>query len=173
MTPLPLVESRSSSDNPFRRPAATPLVGRPMADGMLQPLVLPPRQLSELTSSQAAALATLAAWVNQPTEQIFRLFGAAGTGKTHIIGLLLKLFPRLKFALVTLSGKAALVLQRAHGIPSQTIHSMLYVLEGMAGDGELLFRPDADHVARQADIIVVDEASMVGLKMRADLFRLN
>lgn len=161
-------------NNPFQKPPAPP-PRPPRAVGAINaaPGTLVASDLVELTPSQAAALPKLIAWMRRPEQQVFRLFGAAGTGKTHLVAKLIAKCPRQKFAVATLSGKAALVLQRAGGVAAQTIHSMLYILEGEAGDGQLIFREQPDHVARDADFIVIDEASMVNAKMYGDLAMLN
>src|SRR5579885_2732947 len=98
--------------------------------------------MSDITPSdtQARAIAAIKDWFNNRTDkqQVFRLFGYAGTGKSTV----------LKFALdelglephksdheggscvpgvvtATFTGKAALVLRRK-GTPARTIHSLIY-----------------------------------------------
>lgn len=150
------------SNNPFQQNASTPPPAAPSLVDLTQ------HDLTGLTNGQLLASRWLIAWLNAPgSQQIFRLFGAAGTGKTHLVGRILKLFPSLRIALGTLSGKAALILTRATGMPARTLHSMLYTLEGEDGDGELLFRDHPDFHIANVDLIVVDEASMV----RADMVR--
>ena len=153
---------RRANNNPFQRDKPTLLPAAPPI------LDLSHHDLSGLTNGQLLAYCRLIPWLNAPNgQQVFRLFGAAGTGKTHLVGRILKLFPSLRIALGTLSGKAALVLTRATGMPARTLHSMLYTLEGEDGDGELLFRDNPDFHIANVDLIVVDEASMV----RADMAR--
>jgi exodeoxyribonuclease-5 len=92
------------------------------------------------SDTQARAIAAIKEWFNNRTgeQQVFRLFGYAGTGKSTV----------LKFALdelglephksshdggactsdvvtATFTGKAALVLRRK-GTPARTIHSLIY-----------------------------------------------
>jgi exodeoxyribonuclease-5 len=97
--------------------------------------------MTDITPSdtQARAIAAIKDWFKNKTDkqQVFRLFGYAGTGKTTV----------LKFALAelglephrsdregecvsgvvtaTFTGKAALVLRRK-GTPARTIHSLIY-----------------------------------------------
>ncbi|MBB4267713.1 ATP-dependent DNA helicase [Roseospira visakhapatnamensis] len=87
------------------------------------------------SDSQAAAIRQIKAWFEHRTDeqQVFRLFGYAGTGKSTV----------LKFALddlgldaddaedvvtATFTGKAAMVLRRK-GTPAQTIHSLIYSVQ--------------------------------------------
>lgn len=72
------------------------------------------------------------AWNNGATDQqIFRIFGYAGVGKTITIeatvaDLILPTGDRANIAYGAYTGKAALVMQRA-GVPAKTIHSLIYV----------------------------------------------
>ncbi len=88
------------------------------------------------SSQQAAAIAAIENWFRRRTreQQVFRLFGYAGTGKTtitrHAIGELgLEPMDRtggsggVLYAAFT--GKAALVMTRK-GTPASTIHSLIY-----------------------------------------------
>ena len=84
----------------------------------------------KLSDRQAAALRAVREWFRNDTErqQVFRLFGYAGTGKSTIV----------KFAMDELglngsdalqacfTGKAAYVLQRKSGMPCSTIHRLIY-----------------------------------------------
>lgn len=148
-------------------------------------------------------------------DQIFRVFGFAGTGKTTItkyaiadLGLSMGgIDPEVHFAAFT--GKAAYVM-RKHGTPAKTIHSSIYSVmqatdeeiekaekacrdyrEVMAlKHGSELFEAEAvlammetkaremkrpqfglnpEAAIRDAKLIVLDEVSMVGPEMAADL----
>ena len=130
----PRTEARPSAA--VAGPAANgtaPVPGRTAAGG---------RGMTDITPSdtQARAIAAIKDWFNNRTkeQQVFRLFGYAGTGKSTV----------LKFALAelgldphkssrdggecvpgvvtaTFTGKAALVLRRK-GTPARTIHSLIY-----------------------------------------------
>jgi exodeoxyribonuclease-5 len=103
-------------------------------------LLLGQRMTFTPSDTQAQAIAAIKDWFNNRTgeQQVFRLFGYAGTGKSTV----------LKFALdelglephksnrdggacapgvvtATFTGKAALVLRRK-GTPARTIHSLIY-----------------------------------------------
>lgn len=146
-------------------------------------------------------------------QQVFRVFGYAGTGKTTLtkfaIGELGIGDDFVRYAAFT--GKAAYVM-RKHGTPAQTIHSLIYSVietpedeiqraeaelvelkkdaftlplgsvERMTAEGDIAARAQAiseskrphfglnpDSLAKEADLIVLDEVSMVGPEMAADL----
>ncbi|WP_149539282.1 ATP-dependent DNA helicase [Siccirubricoccus phaeus] len=170
---------------------------------------------------QAAAIAAIVEWYRhgRGQQQVFRLFGFAGTGKSTITAAAIQalgLDPMARdgggaggvlFAAFT--GKAALVMTRK-GTPASTIHSLIYRVSeatpeeiarvekelfdlqrglGRMASAERAFaetqirrlelrladihRPtfllnDQSRV-RDADLIVLDEVSMVGPEMAADL----
>jgi len=169
---------------------------------------------------QAAAIAAIEDWFRRRTrdQQVFRLFGYAGTGKTtitrHAIGELgLEPMDRtggsggVLYAAFT--GKAALVMTRK-GTPASTIHSLIYKvseatpeeiervtreLETLRGGLRAMgpaersfaetqirrlelrladihqprFILNEQSLVRDADLIVLDEVSMVGAEMASDL----
>lgn len=172
------------------------------------------------SQQQAAAIAAIEDWFRHGTrnQQVFRLFGYAGTGKTtitrHAIGELgLELMDRtggsggVLYAAFT--GKAALVMTRK-GTPASTIHSLIYKvseatpeeiervtreLETLRGGLRAMrtaersfaetqirrlelrladihqprFILNEQSLVRDADLIVLDEVSMVGAEMASDL----
>lgn len=73
---------------------------------------------------QETALRKVNDWFCYSNEQVFRLFGYAGTGKTTLAKTLAEGIPgTVLFAAYT--GKAAYVLQKK-GCPASTIHSLIY-----------------------------------------------
>ena len=172
------------------------------------------------SQQQAAAIAAIEDWFRRRTrdQQVFRLFGYAGTGKTtitrHAIGELgLEPMDRtggsggVLYAAFT--GKAALVMTRK-GTPASTIHSLIYKvseatpeeIERVTRELETLrkgvrsmgpaersfaetqirrlelrladihqprFILNEQSLVRDADLIVLDEVSMVGAEMASDL----
>lgn len=92
--------------------------------------------------------------------QIATVNGAAGTGKSYILTAMREAFEAEGYTLhgAILQGKTADDLQRDSGIKSRTIHSMLSALR----KGQLTFGPK--------DVIVVDEAGMVGSRQMEELF---
>jgi ATP-dependent exoDNAse (exonuclease V) alpha subunit len=168
---------------------------------------------------QAMAISAIRDWYlnHRHDQQVFRVFGYAGTGKSTITAIAmdaLGLEPMTPGGLggvlfAAFTGKAVLVMTRK-GTPAQTIHSLIYrhseaspeeiarVTEDLAalerdlprmGPGERGFaeaqiaqlKLRLDHIhepqfvlnpqsdLRDADLLVLDEVSMVGKKLADDL----
>lgn len=78
---------------------------------------------------QSAALDACAAWLRSGDDQVFRLFGYAGTGKTTLARHLAEgVDGSVRFAAFT--GKAAYVMRRAGCPGAQTLHSLIYIPKG-------------------------------------------
>jgi exodeoxyribonuclease-5 len=157
----------------------------------------------DLTAQQQEAVDKVLAWYDQGPDQIFRLFGYAGTGKTtlarHIIDRL-KVQPVLFGAF---TGKAAYVLRSKGCDNAQTLHSMIYLpkekvrarlnelTEQLKNESDedkrtvlrraiqieerklespdwILRDPDQCDLSK-AELLVIDEVSMVNSAMAADL----
>ena len=97
--------------------------------------------------------------------QISCLFGVAGSGKTTILKALLELMnDRYKRVLLASpTGRAANILSEKTNHPAQTIHMML----GVTRDG-FLYR---ENNPLTADLIVIDEASMLDLTLFKSLLQ--
>lgn len=79
---------------------------------------------------QAAAIEAVRRWLGSD-DQVFRLFGFAGTGKTTLAQhLVADISGQVLFGAYT--GKAALRLQQKGCLGASTIHSMIYVPQGEA-----------------------------------------
>ena len=109
------------------------------------------------------------------TEGVLVITGGPGTGKTTIINLLLELLRLQKeeYLLAAPTGRAAKRMQELTGEEAQTIHRLLEVKAGPGsfGDGERqLFARDQDHPL-EADVIIVDELSMVDAPLFSALLR--
>ena len=173
---------------------------------------------------QAGAIRAIVDWFQNRThqQQVFRLFGFAGSGKSTVITHAIQALGidvavsgdeedaaprRILFAAFT--GKAALVMTRK-GTPASTIHSLIYrvseatpeeidrverdLLDLQRGLGRMgpterafaevqisklqlrladihkpTFLLNEQSLVRDADLIVLDEVSMVGPEMAADL----
>lgn len=126
---------------------------------------------------QNEALETVRRWLDYGTDdkQVFRLFGYAGTGKTTLaIEIAQMCRGRVLFAAFT--GKAALVMSRKGCTGARTIHSLIYKpAEDMDDDerqkngGELKFILNRDSDLNGAQLLIVDECSMVGEELARDL----
>jgi len=122
----------------------------------------------EWTAQQSEALALIAKWLADPhAPQIFRLYGYAGTGKTTIAKELRRMVGNVKYA--TFTGKAASVLQQKGCSGAQTIHSLIYrPVEGARGD-QPRFVLCSESELFDADLVVLDECSMVDSALATDL----
>lgn len=154
----------------------------------------------DFSPQQVEAIERIIDWFAGSDQQVFRLFGYAGTGKTtlarHIVD---QLGVRSLFAAFT--GKAAYVLRTKGCDNAQTIHSLIYqpvekvrarlnqlekqlaeetnpdervMLErAIAVEAEKLHTPDfilrEDSLLAGAPLLVLDEVSMVGERIAADL----
>lgn len=100
-------------------------------------------------------------------EQVFRLFGYAGTGKTTLARHVAEgVEGAVVFAAYT--GKAALVMQ-SRGCPdARTIHSLIYRPKDIDTE-EPSFVLNDDSEAARAKLIVIDECSMVDEELGRDL----
>src|SRR5882757_1472471 len=121
----------------------------------------------EWSPQQDEALQSVSRWLkDKQGEQVFRLFGWAGTGKSTLAVHLAQGVKSVKYAAFT--GKAALVM-RKHGCQgASTIHSLIYSLVSEK-DGEPRFALDPEAEAATADLIVIDEVSMVDENLGRDL----
>jgi exodeoxyribonuclease V alpha subunit len=93
--------------------------------------------------------------------------GGPGVGKTTIVRGIVKILAThgLGVALAAPTGRAAKRLSEATGQPAATLHRML---EWRPADAS--FGRNAERLL-DADVLVVDEASMVDVRLAADLFR--
>lgn len=165
----------------------------------------------QLSSQQERALRDVRDWFNNSDEQVFHLFGYAGTGKTTIAKRLVEGIENVIFGAFT--GKAAYVLQRSGCPGAATIHSLIYNpkdkskahLQGLVEDLEYaltqwrqsasegdpepskirdlreeiaeeqrnlrrpMFTLKLESPLRDADLLVIDECSMVDRVMGEDL----
>lgn len=152
----------------------------------------------ELNAQQKAAVEASAVWFDQweSADDIFRLFGYAGTGKSTTVEFIQERLNLKKIGYAVYTGKGALVLRKM-GLDAQTIHSLVYkyVPPNKALCEELYKRWEQceDRSEKQEikkelslaqkphfvinenspllefDLLVIDECSMVNHEMRADL----
>ncbi|HWU16401.1 MAG TPA: AAA family ATPase [Devosia sp.] len=116
---------------------------------------------------QDAALVAVSNWLkDRDGPQVFRLFGWAGTGKSTLAVHLAQDVKTVKYAAFT--GKAALVMRKRGCKGAQTIHSLIYTLVSEK-EGEPRFVLDDESPAADADLIVIDEVSMVDEQLGRDL----
>ena len=87
--------------------------------------------------------------------------GYAGTGKTSIVSVLVKVLPlfKFKFMLLAPTGRAAKVLSNYSGRKAFTIHKIIYKLAQDKDTGELRFKRVKNYLKNT--IFFIDEASMI------------
>ena len=121
----------------------------------------------EWSPQQDEALLAVSAWLKDKNgPQVFRLFGWAGTGKSTLARHLAQGVRSVKYAAFT--GKAAQVMRRMGCRGASTIHSLIYSLVSEK-EGEPRFALDPESDAASADLIVIDEVSMVDDRLGQDL----
>jgi exodeoxyribonuclease-5 len=162
----------------------------------------------DFSEQQAAALRAAERWLDgQGTDQVFRLFGPAGTGKTTLAKHLAARADHPVFCAFT--GKAALVMRRNGCANASTIHSLIYISRNKSKQrlrelemalAEIISNPqpgsgvrirelredieaERANIARpaftlnyesdirNADLVVVDECSMVDGRIGEDLLQ--
>jgi len=121
----------------------------------------------EWSPQQDEALVAVSRWLKDKNgPQVFRLFGWAGTGKSTLARHLAQGVKSVKYAAFT--GKAALVMRKNGCRGASTIHSLIYSLVSDKDD-EPRFVLDPESEAATADLIVIDEVSMVDEALGRDL----
>ena len=118
---------------------------------------------------QDLAIKAVREWLKDPNgPQIFRLFGFAGTGKTTLAKELAASVSGMALA-ATFTGKASLVLRSKGFEGASTIHSLIYSVEVDPETGIAEFKLNIESALADADLLIVDEVSMVDDKLAADL----
>lgn len=115
----------------------------------------------ELAPTQRQAIA------GAMTEKVLVITGGPGVGKTTIVRAIIEIFAarNLRIALGAPTGRAAKRLTESTGHEAKTIHRLLEFDPGVGG-----FRRDRDAVL-EADLLVIDEASMVDISLMNHLLR--
>jgi len=132
----------------------------------------------DLSADQDRALSRLLAWVGKSDKPWITLGGYAGTGKTTLMAILRQEIrranPVTRVAFCAYTGKASQVLRTEldargalyDGDTCSTIHALLYTPE-VDAEGRILTWKRAKDI--NAELIIVDEASMVTSDIWADL----
>ena len=113
------------------------------------------------TNKQDRTLRLLADFIlSENNNQLFLLKGYAGTGKTTIVGTLVKNIQKLKKTVVLLAptGRAAKVISNYSNKEAFTIHKKIYYPKSQKGGGVAFTLQKNKH---RNTIFIVDEASMI------------
>jgi exodeoxyribonuclease V len=121
----------------------------------------------DFSPQQTKAIDAVGAWLKQRDQQVFRLFGYAGTGKTTLAKHLASQHNG-KVAFAAFTGKAAKVLREKGCSDASTIHSLIYASEQDEETGLFKYKK-TDRNMRNVDLVIIDECSMVGEKLANDL----
>ena len=127
--------------------------------------------MPQFTPHQDQALNAVAHWLKDKpgtdgTPQVFRLFGYAGTGKTTLAAYRRARRRRGEFAAFT--GKAASVMRGKGCDGASTIHGLIYRARE-SGEEIPSFDLWDDAPASKAELIIIDECSMVDAELGRDL----
>ncbi len=126
-----------------------------------------PRAPTQWSPEQSAALDKVGRWLKAGEPQVFRLFGYAGVGKTTLARHVAEA-ARGEAAFAAFTGKASLVMRSKGCVGASTIHALIY--RASEGDeGAPTFKLNHDGPASKADLIVIDECSMVDEELGRDL----
>lgn len=124
------------------------------------------------TDGQAKALVMVKELVKMPHDRprIGVLRGYAGTGKTTLIRVLGAELGEL--AIIAPTGKAAVRVTEATGLPASTVHRFIYAPREDPLSGKVTFsrRAIEEIHCPSSQLIVIEEASMVGEQMFEDIY---
>lgn len=120
------------------------------------------------SSQQEEALKDIQDWYKNSGKQVYRLFGYAGVGKTYIASEIANIAKTVLYGAYT--GKAAYVMRSKGCKNASTIHSLIYTpVEEDDKTKPPKFILNHDSIVKNADLIIIDEVSMVGEKVGKDL----
>ncbi|PHR57026.1 MAG: ATP-binding protein [Robiginitomaculum sp.] len=124
--------------------------------------------MKDWSPQQANALEKVAEWHKRADKQVFRVFGYAGTGKTTLAKhFASEIGGKVLFAAYT--GKAAIVMRKNGCRGASTIHSMIYETIQNEVTGEVSFELAENGPIKTAELIIIDECSMVDKEIGEDL----
>jgi len=117
----------------------------------------------EPTVKQKELFHALSAFLFEDSERtVFLLRGYAGTGKTSVIGALVKALPDMmkRSVLLAPTGRAAKVMGNYSGKPASTIHRKMYFKTSKGGMNYFKLMENK----HKNTLFIVDEASMISVK---------
>lgn len=122
------------------------------------------------TAGQSAALAAVDTLMARNACGLLTIVGYAGVGKTTMLRMIGAKYKNP--IVVTPTGKAALRVQEASGLPARTIHRWIYKSTTDPKTGKLRFEKRvADVEIPPCRLVLIDEASMVSADLWADIWR--
>lgn len=145
--------------------------------------------LIELNDDQSAALAAIKTWFSDPNSRTLRVGGYAGTGKTTLISAVMRELVDVHIVVCAFTGKAVSVLKSKGITDALTMHRLIYIpvtacsacglepIDGGASRPTICPRCQSTklkvtfiktHII-QADLVIVDESSMLTARLVADV----
>jgi exodeoxyribonuclease V len=126
--------------------------------------------ISNFTNSQSKVYDMFWEWFDKKDDMTFVISGKAGVGKTYLISKLFEPIKNanLRYAIGTFTGKASDIL-RQRGIPSKTLHSIMY--KPIINKGRIIGWTKEPYL--EFDILFIDEFSMLSKDMINDLLAYN
>jgi exodeoxyribonuclease V len=125
------------------------------------------------SATQNEAIKAIVDWYGRKGQQEFYLAGFAGTGKSTIVEFAVeeikKKYKIKHIATAAYTGKAASVLRRKGNKDAQTIHSLIYTPTVDKKTGQVSFALSEESEAAKAELLVLDECSMVDEPTAKDL----
>lgn len=116
---------------------------------------------------QEEAIREAVKWHKESDQQVFKIFGFAGTGKTTLAKEI-DAEVKGKTLYGAFTGKAASVMRKKGCRGASTIHSMIYrIKDENAGVPEFELNPESD--LEGAELAILDECSMLGEEIGKDL----
>lgn len=124
---------------------------------------------NSLSDHQRSAAKRIVGWYADSPSREFYLAGEAGTGKTTIASWVIRHLDEagLRVLVGAYTGKAAAVLRKKGVSQAQTLHSMIY--HPVEGSNPVRFEAAYDSPLGDADLLIVDEVSMVSHSLAADV----
>lgn len=123
-----------------------------------------------LTADQQMALDGISEWI-VGTQKLCTLSGVAGTGKTYLTGEIVRDNPYVRFTPTAVTHKAVAVLRdvvREHGLADSCYTTAKAANMYVKNDDEEQYtsrRPGRNWILDQTDVLMVDEASMAGVRL--------
>lgn len=112
------------------------------------------------SNEQARAIRAIKDWYKNSKQQEFLLDGEAGTGKSTTAGFAVAELKLSKVVSGAFTAKAAKVMRDKGVEGASTIHKMIYIPVKQK-DGKVRWRLDKQSICASADLVVIDEVSMV------------
>jgi ATP-dependent exoDNAse (exonuclease V) alpha subunit len=110
-----------------------------------------------LKPQQKKAFISLQQFVSNSNHKIFILKGYAGTGKTTLMGRLIKWLDdkEIDYSLLASTGRAAKILSNLTGAAARTVHSQIYTFNNLS--------EDIEEISKIPDDIAVDSKGQISL----------